>query len=154
MAEHTANIEWQRDGASFVDDQYSRAHSWHFDGGLTVPASPSPHIVPEPMSVASNIDPEEAFVASISSCHMLFFLAICARRGIVVDDYRDAAIGHLEKNDSGRMAITRVVLRPRATYSGDKIPDHEQVEKIHHRSHEMCFISNSVQSEITTEIVA
>jgi organic hydroperoxide reductase OsmC/OhrA len=154
MAEHVATIEWQRNGADFVDDKYSRAHLWKFDGGLSVPASASPHIVPEPMSVAGNVDPEEAFVASISSCHMLFFLAICARRGFVVDDYNDAAVGFLEKNADGREAITRVVLRPDARYSGKKIPTLEQLEKIHHRSHELCFIANSVRTEIVTEIVA
>jgi organic hydroperoxide reductase OsmC/OhrA len=154
MAEHVATIEWQRNGADFVDDKYSRAHLWKFDGGLSVPASPSPHIVPEPMSAAGNVDPEEAFVASISSCHMLFFLSICAHRGFIVDDYKDAAVGFLEKNEDGREAITRVVLRPDARYSGEKTPTREQLEKIHHRSHELCFIANSVRSEIVTEIVA
>ena len=154
MAEHVATIEWHREGAAFVDDNYSRAHSWRFDGGLTVPASPSPHIVPAPMSVAENVDPEEAFVASISSCHMLFFLAICARRGIVVDDYTDDAVGYLNKNSDGQMAITKVLLRPNATYSGEKIPTEEQLQKIHHRSHDMCFIANSVRTEIVTELIA
>ena len=154
MAEHFATIEWRRDGAGFVDDNYSRAHSWSFDGGLTVPASPSPHIVPVPMSEPANVDPEEAFVASISSCHMLFFLSICANKGIVVDSYIDQAVGYLQKNEDRRLAVTRVVLRPNATYSGGKIPTREQLEKIHHRSHRMCFIANSVKTEIVTEFVA
>ena len=154
MSEHVATIEWQRDDAAFVDDCYSRAHSWRFDGGLTVPASPSPHIVPEPMSVAGNVDPEEAYVAAISSCHMLFFLSICAKRGFVVDSYVDDAVGFLGKNDEGRQAVTKVVLHPKATYSGDKLPTREQLEKIHHRSHELCFIANSVNTEITAELIS
>ena len=154
MAEHYATIEWQRNGDSFLDDSYSRAHAWRFDGGTVVPASPSPHIVPEPMSVAANVDPEEACVASLSSCHMLFFLSICSKRKFVVDSYEDTAVGYLEKNADGRMAVTRVVLRPRATYSGDRIPTQQQLEKIHHRSHELCFIANSVTTEVSTEIVS
>jgi len=153
MAEHLATIEWRRDGAEFIDNNYSRAHTWRFDGGFVVPASPSPQIVPEPMSVAANVDPEEAFVASLSSCHMLVFLSICAKRKIVVDSYEDAAIGYLEKNSQGRLAVTRVVLRPQAAYSGDTVPTRDQLEKLHHRSHELCFIANSVTTEIITEIV-
>ena len=154
MAEHVATIEWQRDGAAFVDDNYCRAHTWRFDGGLTIPASPSPQIVPAPMSVAENVDPEEAFVASISSCHMLFFLSICARRSFVVDNYSDDAVGYMEKNADGRLAITKVILHPNAGYSGDNIPTREQLEMIHHRSHDMCFIANSVRTEVTIEVIA
>lgn len=152
MSEHAATIAWRRDGAGFLDNEYSRAHEWRFDGGQVVPASPSPDVVPEPMSVPANVDPEEAFVAALSSCHMLVFLSICAKRGHVVDSYEDAAVGHLEKNAHGRMAMTRVTLRPRVAFSGDKIPTHEQLEKLHHRSHELCFIANSVKSEVVTEI--
>ncbi len=154
MSQYEATISWQRNGQSFADNSYSRGHEWTFDGGLTVPASASPGVVPLPMSVAENIDPEEAFVASISSCHMLFFLSLAARRGIVVDEYIDEAIGLMEKRADGKTAMTRVVLRPRAMYSGDVGPDPKQLDKLHHRAHELCFIANSVLTEIVVEIVA
>ena len=153
MSTYTATIRWQRDGAGFLDDDYSRAHDWVFDGGQVVPASASPHIVPLPNSVAENVDPEEAFVASLSSCHMLFFLSLAMKRGIIVDEYVDEAEGVMEKNDEGRIAITRVTLRPRASYVGEA-PGREQLEKLHHRAHDLCFIANSVRSEVVTEIVS
>ena len=106
------------------------------------------------MSVAENIDPEEAFVASLSSCHMLFFLSIAAASGFVIDEYTDAAIGRMEKDAEGKTAITRVVLRPSATYSGDRIPEREKIENMHHRAHKLCFIANSVKTEVVTEIVS
>jgi len=154
MSQYEARILWQRGDQSFVDDSYSRGHEWLFDGGLSVPASSSPDIVPLPMSVAENVDPEEAFVASISSCHLLFFLSLAARRGIVVDQYEDKATGIMNKRADGKTAITRVVLRPNAQYSGDNIPDLKMVEKLHHRAHDLCFIANSVNAEIAMEIVA
>ncbi len=138
----------------FTDNKYGRGHEWAFDGGITVAASASPDIVPLPMSVAENVDPEEAFVASLSSCHMLFFLDIAARSGFVIDEYTDAAIGRLGKNAEGRTAITKVVLRPNAVYSGERIPDQSKIEKMHHRAHELCFIANSIKTEVTTEIVS
>jgi organic hydroperoxide reductase OsmC/OhrA len=127
---------------------------WSFDGGQSVPASASPHIVPLPYSAAENIDPEEAFVASLSSCHMLFFLSLAARRGFVVDEYKDEALGIIGKDTNGRTAMIRVLLRPNARYSGSRMPTREQVKKLHHRSHELCFIANSVKTEVLTEIVA
>ena len=154
MSAYVARVEWRRDDQDFLDDKYSRAHEWAFDGGVTVPASASPHIVPLPWSVAENVDPEEAFVASLSSCHMLFFLSLAARRGIVVDEYVDEAEGYLEKGADGRLIMTRVILRPRATYAGDGAPDAGTIEALHHRSHELCFIANSVKTEILTEIVS
>lgn len=154
MSDYVATIRWQRADQSFTDNKYSRGHEWAFDGGITVAASASPDIVPLPMSVAENIDPEEAFVASLSSCHMLFFLDIAAKSGFVVDEYTDAASGRLGKNAEGKIAITKVVLRPSATYSGEKIPDREKIEKMHHRAHALCFIANSIKSEVTTEIVS
>ncbi len=154
MSEYVATIRWQRGDQDFTDDRYSRRHEWEFDGGLTVPASASPDIVPLPMSVAENIDPEEAFVASLSSCHMLFFLSIAAASGFVIDEYTDAAIGRMEKDAEGKTAMTQVVLRPNAVYSGDRIPDRAKVEKMHHRAHELCFIANSVKTEVTTEVVS
>jgi len=154
MSQYDARILWQRGDQSFLDDAYSRGHEWLFDGGLSVPASSSPDIVPLPMSVAENVDPEEAFVASVSSCHMLFFLSLAARRGIVVDQYEDNATGIMKKRADGKTAITRVTLRPNARYSGEHIPDLTTVEKLHHRAHDLCFIANSVNAEILTEIVA
>ena len=154
MSQYEATISWQRNDQPFVDNVYSRGHDWIFDGGLTVPASASPQIVPLPMSVAENVDPEEAFVASISSCHMLFFLSLAGKRGIVVDRYTDRASGVMEKRADGKIAMTRVVLRPDAVYSGGIVPDSELLEVLHHRAHEMCFIANSVQTDIVLEIVA
>ena len=154
MSEYVATIHWERGAQAFTDNKYSRAHEWRFDGGMTVAASASPDIVPLPMSVAENVDPEEAFVASLSSCHMLFFLDIAAGAGIVIDDYTDEATGKLAKNADGQMAMTKVVLRPAASYSGDKIPDRAKVEKMHHRAHDLCFIANSVKTKVVTEVVA
>ncbi len=154
MSEYIATIHWERGQQVFVDDKYSRAHEWQFDGGLTVPASPSPDVVPLPMSVAENVDPEEAFVASLSSCHMLFFLAIAARSGYVIDAYTDEAVGYMGKNAEGKAAMAKVLLRPKASYSGDKIPDSARIEKMHHRAHELCYIANSVRTEVITEIVS
>lgn len=154
MAEHTATILWERGSSSFVDNRYTRAHTWTFDGGATVAASASPHIVPLPFSVPENVDPEEAFVAALSSCHMLFFLSIAAKAGIVVDSYRDAAVGTLGRNSRGELAMLRVLLRPKATYPPEKMPTRQQIEKIHHEAHEQCFIANSVHTEISTEIVS
>jgi len=154
MSEYVATIRWRRGDQNFTDDQYSRGHEWEFDGGITVPASASPDIVPLPLSVAENVDPEEAFVASLSSCHMLFFLAIAVKSGFVIDEYTDAAIGRPGKNADGKRAITKVILRPRATYSGERIPDRGEIEKMHQRAHELCIIANSVKSELTTEIVS
>ena len=154
MSEYVATIHWQRDGRAFTDNKYSRAHEWQFDGGLKIPASASPDIVPLPMAVAENVDPEEAFVASLSSCHMLFFLHIAASSGYVVDEYTDEAVGYMEKNADGKLVITKVLLRPKASYSGERIPNREQVEKLHHISHQECFIANSVKTEVTTEVVA
>ena len=150
---YTATIRWTCDGEDFLGDKYSRAHDWDFDGGQVIPASASPHIVPSPNSVAENVDPEEAFVASLSSCHMLFFLSLAMKRGILVEEYVDEAQGVMEKNEDGKIAITRVTLRPQARYGGEA-PDPEQVEQLHHRAHDLCFIANSVRSEVVTEIVS
>lgn len=153
MSEYSANIKWHRQPSeSFVDNQYSRGHEWQFDGGVSVPASSSPHVVPLPYSVETNVDPEEAFVASLSSCHMLFFLSIAAKRKFVVESYEDHAVGIMEQNNEGKVAMTRVTLRPKAIFSGDKQPNEKQLEKMHHQSHELCFIANSVKTEVVTEI--
>src|SRR5262245_60734832 len=150
MAEYVATIRWERQGEKFTDNRYSRAHQWEFDGGVTVPASSSPHVVKLPLSKADAVDPEEAFVASLSSCHMLFFLSFAAREGFIVDSYVDHAIGHLEKDDRGRLAISRVVLRPKIAYAG-AAPSPEQLASLHDRSHHECFIANSVKTRVTVE---
>ena len=154
MSAYTATVLWQRGDDDFAGNRYSRGHEWQFDGGLTVPASASPDIVPLPHSVAENVDPEEAFVASLSSCHMLFFLAYAREEGIVVEEYRDEATGYLERGADGKHAMTRVVLRPHAKYAPGTEPGSDRLEALHHRAHEACFIANSVKSEITAEIVA
>lgn len=154
MGEYTARLEWQRDGAVFTDNRFSRAHRWRFDGGADVPGSASPLIVPPPLSDPAAIDPEEAFVAAIASCHMLWFLALAARAGFVVDHYRDAAIGIMENIESGKQAITRVTLRPDIGFSGDKQPSPDELQTLHHKAHDNCFIANSVRTQITVEPAA
>ncbi|MDJ0958945.1 MAG: OsmC family protein [Arenicellales bacterium] len=148
MSEYYATVAWQRGDQAFGDNKYSRGHTWQFDGGLTIPASPSPHVVPAPMSVEENVDPEEAFVASLSSCHMLFFLSIAAKKGFVVDEYVDHAVGILAKNALGKMAMIKVTLRPNIIYSGDKQPTNEEQDNMHHQAHDLCFIANSVTTEV------
>ncbi len=151
MGRYTATIRWQRGELPFESERYSRAHEWQFDGGLRVPASASPQIVPEPCSVAANVDPEEAFVAALSSCHMLFFLSLAAAAGIVVDEYVDEADGVMRRDEAGRTAITRVTLRPRCRFPGGE-PAREQLEALHERAHEQCFIANSVRTEVRVEL--
>jgi organic hydroperoxide reductase OsmC/OhrA len=146
VSEHHATIEWQRDGVDFRYDAFRREHSWSFAGGHQVPASSAPDFLGDP----SHVDPEEAFVASLSSCHMLTFLALAARKRLVVDSYRDEAVGVLEKNAEGHLAMTRVVLRPRIAFGGQP-PDEAQLEKLHGKAHEHCFIANSVRTEIVVE---
>jgi organic hydroperoxide reductase OsmC/OhrA len=154
MSEYGAKISWTRkDKEAFVDNQYSRGHKWDFDGGVTVPASASPHVVPLPYSVEQNVDPEEAFVASLSSCHMLFFLTIAAKRRYIIDEYVDNAIGVMDKGADGKECMTRVTLRPLIKFSGGRQPDYKQLEKMHHQAHELCFIANSVKTEVITEIL-
>ena len=149
---HIATIEWTRPvGENFTDQRYSRAHVWLFDGGLEVPASSSPHVVSAPFSVPENVDPEEAFVASLSSCHMLFYLSIAAKRGFVIDTYRDKAEGTLNKVASGRLAITHVALNPQVRYAGVS-PDRATEAAIHHESHELYFIANSVKTVVETRM--
>lgn len=151
---YAATIRWKRRAEEqFVDSKYSREHSWAFDGGATVMASPSPHVVPHPYSVESHVDPEEAFVASLSSCHMLFFLSVAAKKRYVVDEYVDEAVGIMSENDEGKLAMTGVTLRPRIAFSGEKQPSREQIEIMHHQAHEQCFIASSVKTKVVTEIV-
>jgi organic hydroperoxide reductase OsmC/OhrA len=151
--EYTAGIHWTRGEAPFTDNRYSRAHRWLFDGGLEVPASSSPHVVRVPLSAEAAVDPEEALVAALSSCHMLWFLSLAAQGGFRVDDYRDQAGGIMGRNAAGRMAMVRVTLRPRVVFSGERLPTQAQILELHHRSHEECFIANSVTTEVRTEPV-
>jgi len=149
MGHYIATIRWQNDeGQDFPKGKYSRAHTWAFDGGISVPASSSPHVVRLPFSREDAVDPEEALVASISSCHMLSFLWVAAEEGFIVDSYVDEAVGEMGKNDQGRVAVTKVELFPHARFSGDRLPDENQLEQMHHRAHEICFIANSVTTEI------
>jgi organic hydroperoxide reductase OsmC/OhrA len=154
MSEYKTTVVWQRNDAPFTDNRYSRGHRWLFDGGAEVPASSSPHVVPVPMSVAKAVDPEEAFVASLSSCHMLWFLHIAAKRGFVIDSYRDEAVGVMAKNAEGKQAMTRVTLRPDILFSGERQPTGEQALAMHHEAHKQCFIANSVKTEVVCEPVA
>ena len=151
MGEYTAVIQWKRDGATFIDNRYSRMHQWRFDGGVEVPASSSPHVVPLPMSVVAAVDPEEAFVASLSSCHMLWFLSMAAKRGFVVEDYRDEAIGVMARNSTGRMAMTLVTLRPAVEFGGERLPAADDVIAMHRDAHEQCYIASSVRTEVRCE---
>ena len=153
MSQYTATIKWERHGQNFVDNKYSRGHTWSFDGGAEVAASSSPLVVPVPMSVEANVDPEETFVASLSSCHMLFFLYFAARNKFVVENYIDEAVGVVEKDAEGRQAMTRVSLRPKVTFSGEKRPTGDELEKMHHQAHENCFIANSVKTRVETFIM-
>ena len=151
MATHNATVRWfASPGEDFAKGQYSRAHSWSFDGGAVVDASASPHVVPAPWSDAVGVDPEEAFVASLSSCHMLFFLDFARRSGVVVTSYEDEADGEMAKGDDGRIRITKVTLRPRIVFGGEE-PDQSAIDALHHKAHEACFIANSVTAEVVVE---
>jgi organic hydroperoxide reductase OsmC/OhrA len=146
--EYKATVRWTRDGASFTDQKYSRGHVWRFDGGIEVPGSSAPSSVPLPYSRADAVDPEEAFVASVSSCHMLFFLFFCAKAGFVADSYEDNAVGVMAKNEAGKLYLSKVTLDPQIAFSGHKRPSPEEIAKLHHRSHEDCYIANSIRSEV------
>ena len=151
MSTHTATVEWSRGDQRFTDNRYSRRHVWRFDGGASVPGSASPHSVPLPYSDESAVDPEEAFVAAISSCHMLWFLSIAAKRGYRVDRYEDEAEGVLEKDAHGTVSMTRVTLRPRIAWSGDATPTSEAITQMHDEAHHACYIANSVKTKVSVE---
>jgi organic hydroperoxide reductase OsmC/OhrA len=153
MSEYTAEVLWQRGDQDFLANTYSRRHSLRFDGGAEWAGSSSPHVVPLPFSDASAVDPEESFVASLSSCHMLWFLTMAVKRKFCVDRYFDAATGVMEKNAEGKMAMTVVTLRPEVTFSGANLPTREQIDHMHHRAHEECFIANSVKTDVRCEPV-
>jgi len=151
MSEHKATITWKRTSPEFLKGRYSREHSWTFDGGLTIPASPSPSNVPLPYSNPAHVDPEEAYVASISSCHMLTFLYLASRQGFQVDSYEDEAIGAIIKNEKGVPWVSSVTLHPKIVYSGEKLPTPADEERLHHLAHEQCFIANSIKTEVTVK---
>lgn len=148
MTDYHASITWHRAGAKFTDNRYRRAHTWTFDEGLEVPASASPNSVPLPLSESRAVDPEEALVAAVSSCHMLWFLSIAAKRGFVVDHYADSPVGTLGTNAKGKEAITVITLRPDVAFGGEKRPTSSDVEEIHHEAHEVCCLANSVTAEV------
>jgi len=153
MSQHRATIHWQRAGAEFISGRYSREHTWTFDGGVVVPASASPSVVPPPWSNSAHVDPEEAFVAAISSCHMLTFLYLANRQGFLVDSYRDEAVGVMTQNERGVPWVSAVILQPRISYSGDKLPLLSDESRLHHEAHEQCFIANSIKTEVTVKPV-
>ena len=150
MGKHQARIEWKRGDAPFLDARYSRAHEWIFDGGARVPGSSSPFVVPPPLSDPASVDPEEALVAAVSSCHLLWFLSIAANKGLVVDSYVDDAVGYMGRNAAGRVAMIRIALRPVIRFSGEG-PSVQQLRELHEASHECCMIANSLLTEIVVE---
>jgi organic hydroperoxide reductase OsmC/OhrA len=148
MHSYAAQVHWTRDGQPFVDNRYSRRHEWRFDGGAVVAGSSSPLSVRVPYSDPSAVDPEEAFVASLSSCHMLWFLSLAAAKGFCVESYTDQAEGVMENDAAGRMAMTVVTLRPDVAFSGERIPTADEHAALHHQAHEACYIANSVRAEV------
>ena len=153
MSRHSAELSWIREDQPFLDNRYSRRHLVRFDGGEQLPMSSSPDMVPVPMSDSSAVDPEEAFVAALASCHMLWFLSLAAREGFRVDSYRDAATGTMGRDDRGRTVMRDVLLCPRVDFSGDILPTREQVGQLHHLAHEACYLANSVRCEVRCEPV-
>ena len=151
MSTYTATVAWSRGEQPFTDGKYSRGHKWRFDGGVEVPGSSAPDVVRPPLSDVNAVDPEEAFCASLASCHMLFFLDFARRAGFRIDSYEDEVQGQLGKNADGRYAMTVVTLRPRIVFSGDKLPNPADLDSLHHKSHEACYIANSVTTEIRIE---
>ncbi len=147
MSEHKVTLTWQRGDKPFEYQKYSRDHTWKFDGGHEMTASAAPAYLGNP----ANTDPEEAFVAALSSCHMLTFLAVACKKKFVMDEYTDEAVGHMEKNENGKMAITRAELHPKITFSGEKQPTEQELEEMHHFAHTECFIANSVKTNVTVE---
>jgi organic hydroperoxide reductase OsmC/OhrA len=146
--EYRADVIWTREGAVFTDNRYSRGHVWRFDGGVEVPASSSPLSVKLPLSRADAVDPEEALVAAVSSCHMLFFLGFAAKAGFVVDKYEDAALGVMTKNEQGKLFVSKITLSPNVSFSGSKRPSAEELDALHDHAHEECYIANSVRAEV------
>lgn len=151
MANHHAVISWKNAGPNFLKGQFSREHTWRFDGGALVAASSSPAVVPAPHSNPANVDPEEAYVASLSSCHMLTFLYLAGRKGFEVESYQDEATGVTSRDEKGATWVSKVVLRPKIAYAGARQPTAEELQQLHHQAHEQCFIANSVKTAISIE---
>jgi organic hydroperoxide reductase OsmC/OhrA len=152
MSEHGSRLEWQRQPAeAFTDNRYSRRHLLRFDGGAVVPASSAPTSVPLPWSDAAAVDPEEMFVAALSSCHMLWFLSLAARAGFTVEHYTDDAVGTLARDARGRMSMTVVTLRPRVVFGAARVPGADELSALHHQAHEHCYIANSVSTDVRVE---
>ncbi len=151
MSEYTATVAWARGEAAFTDGQYSRLHTWRFDGGLALPASASPLHVRLPLSDPAAVDPEEAFVAALASCHMLFFLSIAREQGFTVNEYRDDAAGIMEQNAAGKHWIARVSLRPRIVFQEPTLPTQKDISQMHQEAHERCYLANSVRTQIVVE---
>jgi organic hydroperoxide reductase OsmC/OhrA len=149
MSEYKVFVKWVHKRGDFLKGTYSREHTWTFDGGAVIPASPSPSSVPSPYSNAANVDPEEAFVAAISSCHMLTYLYLASRSGFEVASYEDDALGSMNKNERGVLWVSSVLLRPKIIYRGEKTPSRDEENQLHHAAHEGCFIANSVKTEIS-----
>jgi organic hydroperoxide reductase OsmC/OhrA len=152
--DYRATIEWRRDGAVFTDGKYTRGHRWIFDGGVEVPASSAPSSVPLPYSRADAVDPEEALCASVSSCHMLFFLAFAAKKGFVVDSYRDEAVATMTRNERAKLYVSAISLNPDVTFSGERQPSPAELADLHHRAHDECYIANSILAEVTVSGLA
>ncbi|NNE08554.1 MAG: OsmC family peroxiredoxin [Gemmatimonadetes bacterium] len=153
MSEYTARVSWDRKEAEpYIDNKFSRGHTWTFDGGVTVPGSSSPQVVPPPLSVEKAVDPEEALIASLSSCHMLYFLAFAAKMKFVVDGYVDDAVGVMGKNAEGRFCMTKITLRPAVRFAGDTLPTPDEIHALHEKSHSNCIIANSLETEVVVEI--
>lgn len=148
MSEHRARILWDKTNPNFAKGRYSREHTWEFDCGVSIAASPSPATVPVPFSNPENVDPEEAFVAAISSCHMLTFLYLAANAGFHIDSYEDEAVGEMTRNENGTPWVSEVTLNPRIVFSGAKLPTARELQKLHDDAHDQCFIANSVKTEI------
>jgi len=149
MSTYTAKITWKNDSPdTFTKNRYTRGHTWSFDGGIEIPASSSPHAVRVPFSVENAVDPEEALVASASSCHMLTFLWVASKKGFVIESYKDNAVGEMTKNENGVEWISKITLDPKIEWSGDKTPTADDLAEMHHAAHEGCYIANSIKSEI------
>jgi organic hydroperoxide reductase OsmC/OhrA len=153
MSTYTAQTLWLREDQNFLDNRYSRKHILRFDGGVEVAGSSSPHVVPLPYSDASAVDPEEMFIASLSSCHMLWFLSVAVERKFCVDRYFDAASGVMEKNVDGKLVVSVVTMRPEVQFSGERLPTRAELDAMHHAAHEDCFIANSVKTQVLCEPV-
>ena len=149
MSEYKATTHWQRTSPDFLRGKYSREHTWTFDGGVIVPASSSPAVVPVPWSNPANVDPEEAFVASVSSCHLLTSLFLAQKKGFQIDSYREEAVGTVVPDAKGIPWVSTIVLHPQIVYSGEKLPTPADEEQLHHKAHELCFIANSIKTVVT-----